>query len=98
MTASWDSGRAADLVRVAAWLMRKGWLDDAGGAAYLASLFDETPSGVGVRYYAAAVKENALRRRLADEGRRLAQLAEEPGGTAAELLADVRGRLEALAS
>jgi replicative DNA helicase len=96
MTALWDSGRAADLVRVAAWLTRKGWLDDAGESVYLAELYDETPSGAGVDYYAAAVRENALRRRLADEGRRLAQLAEESGGTAGELLADVRARLEAL--
>ena len=77
--------------------MRKGWLDDAGEALYLAELFDESPSGVGVAYFAGIVKENALRRRLADEGRRLAQFAEEGMVPATELLADVRGRLEALA-
>jgi replicative DNA helicase len=83
MTALWDDGRPADLVRVANWLRRKGWLDD---------------SGVGTAFYAATVRENALRRRLAGEGRRLAQLAEEGGVPAVELLGDARSRLEGLAS
>lgn len=74
-----------------------GTLEDAGGSLYLAELFDATPSGAGVAFYAGVVRENALRRRLADEGRRLTQLAEEADRPAAELLADVRERLAALA-
>ena len=96
ISALWDAGRPATLDRVATWLMRKAWLDDAGGGVYLATLFEESPSGSGVRYYADAVREHALRRRLADEGRRLTQLAEERGVPAAELLADMRARLAGL--
>ena len=93
----WDDRRPADLVGVGKWLLRKGWADDAGGSAYLAELIEATPSGANAAYYAGVVRDNALCRRLADEGRRLTQLAEEAGRPPAELLADVMARLDAMA-
>ncbi len=59
-----NKGEAVDLVTVCEELENKGLLDKLGGAAYLATLANMTPTAAHARYYAGIVKEKALLRAL----------------------------------
>ena len=59
-----DKGIPVELLSLSEELRRDGSLDDAGGAAYLASLMDGVPKSLNVEYYARVIKEKALLRRL----------------------------------
>ena len=52
--------KPADIVTVAESLQRAGKLLDAGGAAYLAKLAQNTPSALNIRRYAELVRERAV--------------------------------------
>ncbi|MBM3789979.1 MAG: hypothetical protein FJW35_06460, partial [Acidobacteria bacterium] len=54
---------AIDLATVVRQLKRKGELDAAGGAAYVAGLTNGMPRGTNTRYYARRVREEACSRR-----------------------------------
>ncbi len=56
--------KAIDLVTLSDELHRKGELEAAGGAAYLASLVDGLPRISNVEHYARIVKEKAMLRNL----------------------------------
>lgn len=57
-----------DLVTVKNALITSGWLEDIGGASYLASLQDGVPHSTNVAHYAAIVREKAALRRLITAG------------------------------
>ncbi|NMB36028.1 MAG: replicative DNA helicase [Firmicutes bacterium] len=59
-----NRGEAVDLVTVCEELENKGLLDKVGGAAYLATLANMTPTAAHAKYYAGIVKEKALLRAL----------------------------------
>ena len=59
-----NKGEAVDLVTICEELENKGLLDKLGGAAYLATLANMTPTAAHARYYAGIVKEKALLRAL----------------------------------
>ncbi|NMB41192.1 MAG: replicative DNA helicase [Firmicutes bacterium] len=59
-----DKGEPVDLVTACEELESKELLDKVGGAAYLASLANMTPTAAHVRYYAEIVKEKSLLRHL----------------------------------
>jgi replicative DNA helicase len=59
-----EAQRAIDLVTLTEELHRRGELDAAGGAAYLAQLVDGVPRVVNVDHYARIVKEKAILRNL----------------------------------
>ncbi|MGI6307628.1 MAG: replicative DNA helicase [Dethiobacteria bacterium] len=59
-----NRGEAVDLVTVCEELENKDLLDRVGGAAYLATLANMTPTAAHARYYAGIVKEKALLRAL----------------------------------
>lgn len=59
-----NRGEAVDLVTVCEELENKGLLDKLGGAAYLATLANMTPTAAHAKYYAGIVKEKALLRAL----------------------------------
>jgi len=59
-----DRGLPVELLALAEDLRRQGELEDAGGAAYLASLMDGVPRNLSVEYYARIIKEKSLLRRL----------------------------------
>lgn len=59
-----NKGEAVDLVTVCEELESKGFLEKLGGAAYLATLANMTPTAAHARYYAGIVKEKALLRAL----------------------------------
>jgi replicative DNA helicase len=57
-------GQPVDVVILAENLKQREWLADAGGAAYLAELWEFVPSAANVEYYARIVREKALLRNL----------------------------------
>ncbi len=64
MMALGETQQAIDLVTLTDQLYRRGELEAAGGAAYLAQLVDGVPRVANVEHYARIVKEKALLRGL----------------------------------
>ena len=56
-------GSIPDFVTLCDELERRDKLEEAGGAAYLTSLVNQTPSSLHIEHYAGIVKEKARRRR-----------------------------------
>lgn len=59
-----DKGEPVDLVTICEEMESKELLDKAGGAAYIASIANATPTAAHVAYYAEIVKEKSILRRL----------------------------------
>jgi hypothetical protein len=78
--------QAIDLVTLTEILYRKDELEAAGGAAYLAQLFDGVPRISNVEYYARIVKEKWLLRNLAHVGDDITRAALHPGAEAARIV------------
>ncbi|RSM49399.1 helicase DnaB [Actinoplanes sp. ATCC 53533] len=82
-----------DPITVTAHLAEAGDLGRVGGAPYLHTLTAEVPSAANAGHYAAIVASHAKRRKVADLGTQLAQLAAS-GADAAEVLATGRALLD----
>src|ERR671928_344926 len=67
-------GEPADAITVAAELNRTDQLSKMGGAVYLHTLIQMTPTAANAGYYAAIVAEQAVLRRLVEAGTRVVQL------------------------
>jgi replicative DNA helicase len=65
----------ADLVTLSDELERRNQLDEVGGAAYLTSLMNVTPTSIHVEFYGRIVERTAVLRRLIDAAGKIAQLA-----------------------
>jgi replicative DNA helicase len=61
-------GKPVDLVTLAAALSQREWLEDAGGYAYLADLWDAAPTAANAEYYAQIVRDKAMVRNLIRAG------------------------------
>ena len=59
-----NKGEPVDLVTVCEELQSRGLLDKVGGAVYLASLANMTPTAAHAGYYAGIVREKSVLRRL----------------------------------
>ncbi len=59
-----DKGEPVDLVTICEEMENRELLDKAGGAAYLASIANATPTAAHASYYAEIVKEKSMLRRL----------------------------------
>jgi replicative DNA helicase len=59
-----DAAKAVDLVILADTLQRRGQLEDVGRAAYLAELWDASPTAANAEYYALIVRDRAVMRNL----------------------------------
>lgn len=59
-----DKGEPVDLVTICEEMESKELLDKAGGAAYIASIANATPTAAHAVYYAEIVKEKSILRRL----------------------------------
>ena len=57
-------GQTCDLLSLVEELTKNGQLEQAGGAAYIASLTDVVPTAANIEYYANIVFERAMRRSL----------------------------------
>jgi replicative DNA helicase len=76
----------ADLVTLTDELERRGQLVEIGGAAYLTSLINATPTSIHVEFYARIVERTAVLRRLIDAAGQIARLAYEDTNDADEVV------------
>lgn len=88
-------GEPVDPITVGDELRKAGDLTRIGGAAYLHQLVQSVPTAANAEYYAEAVRELAVRKRLADAADRAAALARSGEGDLADVLERVRGELAA---
>lgn len=85
-----NDGVTPDLVTISTELTKRGWMDQVGGAVYLAELVDFVPSAAQIGYYCRQVKESAKKRRLANVARAIDRNMDLP---ADELQAKVEAAL-----
>jgi replicative DNA helicase len=64
MVALFDKNEPLDLITVSNYLKKENSLEEAGGAAFLASLTDLVPLASNVVYYAKIVREKSILRQL----------------------------------
>lgn len=81
-----DNGRAFDVVTLHDMLSSDGDLEDAGGPAYLAELFQNTPSVANISTYARIVSERASLRHIVGISNAIREKALQPNGKAADEL------------
>ena len=86
MIALGESQQAIDLVTLTEELHRRGDLEAAGGAPYLASLADGMPKVSNIEHYARIVKEKAMLRNLIEAGGRIVSTAYEATQDADDIL------------
>jgi replicative DNA helicase len=69
-----------DLVTLTNILRERGWLDEIGGATYLANLVDTVPFAVNAQYYAKIVHDKACLRQLIEKTNAIAKRCFEDRG------------------
>jgi replicative DNA helicase len=67
-----------DVVTLSEILEKFGWLDEAGGLAYLATLAKETPSAANIAAYADIVREKSVLRQLIHAGTEISDAGFHP--------------------
>jgi DnaB-like helicase N terminal domain/AAA domain len=92
-----ESQRAIDLVTLTEELHRRGELEAAGGAPYLAALVDGVPKVSNVEHYARIVKEKALLRNLIHATHAIQERAFAASEDAATVVSDAVRTLGGLA-
>ncbi|MGW7636122.1 replicative DNA helicase [Streptomyces decoyicus] len=75
------NGDPVDVITLTDELTKTGQLARVGGAGYLHSLLDATPTAGNAGYYAEIVKDRATKRRLVEAGTRITQLGYADGDT-----------------
>jgi replicative DNA helicase len=83
-----EQNRPADVVTVSESVDASEDKDKTGGAAYLGSLAQNTPSALNIRRYAELVRERSVQRRLAQVATSIAEDALNPAGKEVGLLLD----------
>jgi len=68
-----QAGKPVDLVTVAEAMKRRGSLEAAGGAGYLAELMSAVPAPSSIVHYADIVREYSTRRRLIETSRNIVE-------------------------
>ena len=66
----YNDGQPVDLVILADVLKKRKQLEDVGGDAYLAELWDAAPTAANAEYYAKIVRDKAIVRNLIHAGTR----------------------------
>jgi replicative DNA helicase len=97
MIALGEGQQAIDLVTLTEELHRRGELEAAGGAPYLASLVDGMPRVTNVEHYARIVKEKAMLRNLIHATHNIQQRAFEGEDGADTILDNAESSIFALA-
>lgn len=82
----YDNNEPVDLLTLSEALRKKGELDDAGGAAYLAELIDITATPSHIEHYARIVLEKATLRKLIQTASRIIEAGYDAAGDVDELL------------
>lgn len=96
--ALFERGDPTDPVAVAHELERLGELTRCGGAPYLITCMESTPTSANVGYWVGIVREKARRRGVVEAGREVAQRGLTSTEDVDELVDRVRTRLDALAA
>lgn len=86
-------GEPVELVSVIERLGRDGWIEEAGGLTYIASMPDEAPSTENLSYYAGQVAEASKRRSLISSLTDALEQAHNGALDLGELMAHTEGRL-----
>lgn len=73
-----DKRSPFDVVTLSEVLGRHGWLEDAGGLEYLATMAKDTPSASNIVAYAHIVREKSIQRQLIHAGTTISDLAFNP--------------------
>jgi replicative DNA helicase len=81
-----NDGMPVDLVVLAEHLMAQKQIDDVGGPAYLAELWDAAPTAANAEYYARIVRDKAIVRSLIHTGNEILRDAYDNVGAAEEML------------
>ncbi len=69
-----------DVVTLAEQLEKFGWLEEAGGLAYLGVMARDTPTAANIRAYADIVREKSVLRQLIHSGTEISDSAFHPEG------------------
>ena len=93
-----EIGQAADLVTVTDKLRRRGDLEKVGGATYVATLSNISPTAANAEQYAHIVEEKALLRNLINLATRIAGLGYEGSEDAERLMEEAEKMLVELGS
>ena len=94
MIALVQRGSGIDPITLQEELRRGGELEEVGGAAYIASLFDGVPRFSNIRNYVAAVKDRAVARQLIKIGSSIVNKALDDETDASDQLAAARRLIE----
>ncbi|MCS6850454.1 MAG: replicative DNA helicase [Gemmataceae bacterium] len=89
----YDRGQPVDLVLLADLLNEQKLLDDVGGYAYLAELWDAAPTAANAEHYARIVRDRALVRHLIHASTEILRDAYEQSQPADELLEQAERRI-----
>ncbi len=81
-----ERGEPVDLITLTEDVTRRGWLEEAGGTAYLASLVDEVPTAANILYYARIVKQKSILRQIIEGATRIAREGYEQPEDAVDFL------------
>jgi replicative DNA helicase len=92
-----SSQRPVDHLTLSEELKRRGQLQTVGGPAYLMSLDQVVPVPASAVTYAGIVKDQAVRRRLAEAGREIQELATQESGELEAILDEAERRVFLLA-
>jgi replicative DNA helicase len=88
-----DRGDPTDLVTVLSRLQDTQQEDQAGGAAYLAEVYNTTVTAANVRYHARVVRDKAALRKLIDSCRSVIETASRANGNAREVIQQAEERI-----
>ena len=80
MTDLFSRNEPVDLVTLTNILRERGWLEEIGGATYLANLVDTVPLAVNAQHYAKIVHDKACLRQLIEKSNAIAKRCFEDGG------------------
>ena len=92
----YSAGQPADVITVAAELIRSGEIAQAGGHDYLHDLIASVPSAAFAADYARIVREKAILRNVIEAGTRAVQIAYSADGDADEIAARAVAEMEAV--
>jgi replicative DNA helicase len=82
----YDKGHPVDLVTLAEWLKEQKYIEDVGGYAYLAELWDAAPTAANAEYYARIVRDKGVVRSLIHASTEILRDAYDQAQAADELL------------
>ena len=86
ITGMYQEGKPVDFVTAMTEMRDKGMYEPLGGQSFLVQLTVNISSSAQLPYYAEIVKDKAGHRRLADAGRAIIDLANEPGKDVKEII------------